>query len=462
LIVQTGSRQEIPMGKKVYLQTFGCQMNVYDSERLKSLLLSEGHQITRNADDADIILLNTCSVREKAERRALGRLSEFYRYKQDNPDVMLVVIGCMAQRMGGELVERMPYLDLVLGPDQIFQLPAYLQNHQDSARVAVCCSRQDFDSQKIWEQNILPERKTPFTSFVAISRGCDNFCSYCVVPYVRGPERHRPTDQIIREIQLLAQSGCKEVTLIGQNVNSYRFEGKDFADLLQLVNDETSIDWIRFMTSHPKDLSDRLIDKIATLPKLCEHIHLPLQSGADRILEKMNRGYTSEDYLKLVERIKKRIEDVSISTDAIVGFPSETRDDFEKTLDMMKKVKFDSAFMFRYSVRERTKAASFVDDVPEEEKLRRLYILIRLQKEISKNKNQKLMGNTFQVLVDERSKRDKDKWKGKTKANKTVIIEGDEGILGKIVSVKINEADSFTLFGSVQEHSFEKKYIVKS
>jgi len=456
LIVQTGSRQEIPMGKKVYLQTFGCQMNVYDSERLKSLLLSEGHQITRNAKDADIILLNTCSVREKAERRALGRLSEFYRYKQDNPDVMLVVIGCMAQRMGGELVERMPYLDLVLGPDQMFQFPAYLQNNKRSLRVAVCSSREDFDTKKIWEQDVLPQRKTPFTSFVAISRGCNNFCSYCVVPYVRGPERHRPTDQIIREIQLLAQSGCKEVTLIGQNVNSYRFEGKDFADLLQLVNDQTSIDWIRFMTSHPKDLSQKLINKIAVLPKVCEHIHLPLQSGSDRILQKMNRGYTSNDYLKLVERIKKRIEDVSISTDAIVGFPSETRDDFEKTLDMMKKVKFDSAFMFRYSVREGTTAASLVDDVPEEEKLKRLHILIRLQKEISKNKNQKLLGNTFQVLVDERSKRDKDKWKGKTKTNKTVVIEGDQGILGKIVSVKINEADGFTLFGRVQEYSLEK------
>jgi len=444
------------MGKKVYLQTFGCQMNVYDSEKLRSLLTSAGHRITENPKDADIIVLNTCSVREKAERRALGRLSDFQRYKQKNPDVRLVVTGCVAQRMGKELLEQMPYLDLVLGPDQIFQLPTYLQNHKRNIRVAVCSCREDFDSQKIWEQEILPERKTPFTSFVAISRGCDNFCSYCVVPYVRGPERHRPVDQIIREIQLLSESGCKEVSLIGQNVNSYKFEGKDFADLLQIVSDQTNIDWIRFMTSHPKDLSERLIDKIATLPKLCEHIHLPLQAGSDRILEKMNRGYTSRDYLKLVERVKEKIDDVSLSTDVIVGFPTETKEDFEKTLHVVKGVEFDSAFMFRYSVRGGTQAAAFVDDVPEEEKLGRLHILIELQKEISKRKNQKLLGKTFQVLVDERSRRDKEKWKGKTKTNKTVIVEGGEDLLGNIVSVKIDEADSFTLFGSVQEHSFEK------
>ena len=450
MVDQTGSRQGIPMGKRIYLQTFGCQMNVYDSERLQGLLTSAGHRIAKNAKDADIIVLNTCSVRERAERRALGRLSEFYRYKHRNPDVMLVVVGCMAQRMGKELIEQMPYLDLVLGPDQIFQLPTYLQNNKGCSRVAICPSREDFDSQKIWEQEILPERKTPFTSFVAISRGCDNFCSYCVVPYVRGPEKHRPIDQIIREIQLLAESGCQEVTLIGQNVNSYKFEGKDFADLLQMVNDHTKIDWIRFMTSHPKDLSEKLIEKIAALPKLCEHIHLPLQAGSDRILKEMNRGYTSQDYLKLVGRIKERIENVSLTTDVIVGFPTETKEDFEKTLDMMKKVEFDSAFMFRYSVREGTKAASFADDVPEEEKLERLHILIKLQKEISKKKNQRLLGKTFQVLVDDKSRRDRDKWKGKTKTNKTVIIEksGNEDVLGKIVTVKIDEADSFTLFGS--------------
>ena len=437
------------MGKKIYLQTFGCQMNVYDSERLMGLLISDGHTITRNEEEADVIVLNTCSVREKAERRALGRLSDFYRYKQKNPKVMLVAAGCMAQRMGEDLLKTQPYLDLVLGPDQIFQLPRYIGNHRNSTRVSVCTSREDFESQEIWEIEILPARKTPFTSFVAISRGCDNFCSYCVVPYVRGPERNRPIDQIKREVQLIAESGAKEVSLIGQNVNSYRFEGKDFADLLQMVNDQTQIEWIRFMTSHPKDLSEKLIDKIAALPKVCEHIHLPLQSGSDRILKEMNRGYTSNDYLKLVERIREKIEDVSLTTDLIVGFPTENEEDFQKTLEIMKKVEFDSAFLFRYSVRDGTKAASLIDDVLEEEKLQRLYTLIELQKEISQKKNQRFVGRAIRVLVDEKSRRDINKWKGKTRTNHTVIIDGNEGILGKIVSVTVKDADSFTLFGSL-------------
>ena len=437
------------MGKKIYLQTFGCQMNVYDSERLMGLLLSEGHTITRNKEEAEVIVLNTCSVREKAERRALGRLSDFYRYKQRNPGVMLVVAGCMAQRMGEDLLKTLPYLDLVMGPDQIFQLPQYIGNHRESTRVSVCASREDFESQEIWEQEILPFRKTPFTSFVAISRGCDNFCTYCVVPYVRGPERNRPTDQIIREVQLIAESGAKEVSLIGQNVNSYRFEGKEFADLLQIVNDQTQIEWIRFMTSHPKDLSPKLIDQIATLSKVCEHIHLPLQSGSDRILKEMNRGYTSNDYLKLVERIREKIEDVSLTTDVIVGFPTENEEDFQKTLETMKKVEFDSAFMFRYSVREGTKAVSLINDVLEEEKLKRLYELIELQKGISQKKNQRFVGKVIQVLVDEKSRRDKSKWKGKTRTNHTVIIDGNEDIWGKIVSVTVKDVDSFTLFGSL-------------
>jgi tRNA-2-methylthio-N6-dimethylallyladenosine synthase len=439
------------MVKKVYLQTFGCQMNVYDSERLQGLLVSAGHSVTVNAEDADVIVLNTCSVREKAEKRALGRVSELDRYKQKNPDVMLVVIGCMAQRMGKDLLRERPHLDLVLGPDQIFQLPRYLENQRDSVRVAVCSSRQGFDRQKIWEQEILPRRKTPFTSFVAISRGCDNFCSYCVVPYVRGPERHRPADQIRREVELLTESGCREVTLIGQNVNSYHFAGEDFSDLLQMVAEETKIDRIRFMTSHPKDLSDKLIDKIAALPKVCEHIHLPLQSGSDNVLKKMNRGYTSEDYLRLTDRIKARIPDVSITTDMIVGFPTETEEDFRKTLEVVGKVEFDSAFMFRYSVREGTKAALLDDDVPEEKKLSRLHVLIDLQKEISRKKNQRLVGKTFDVLVDDRSRRISSKWKGKTKSNKTVVLKGDVDILGEIVPVTINEADGFTLFGKQRE-----------
>lgn len=437
------------MSKKVYIQTFGCQMNVYDSERLMGLLHSEGHTITKSEKEADVIVLNTCSVREKAERRAWGRLSDLHRYKQKNPDVMLVVAGCMAQRMGKDLVMELPYLDLILGPDQIIQLPQLISNHRIPDKTAVYSSREEFRSGNIWEREILPRRKTPFTSFVAISRGCDNFCSYCVVPFVRGPERNRPFAQIIDEVQLIAESGAKEVCLLGQNVNSYRYEGKDFSDLLGMVNDQTEIEWIHFMTSHPKDLSDKLIDKIASLPRVCEHIHLPLQSGSNRILERMNRGYNSSDYLKRVERIKERVENVSLTTDVIVGFPSESEDDFRKTLVMMEKIEFDAAFMFRYSVREGTQAASFKDDVPEEEKLKRLNTLIQLQKKNSGLRNQRFVGKVLEVLVDGRSRRDKNKWKGKARTNHTVIIESNRDILGKIVHAKINEADSYTLWGGV-------------
>jgi tRNA-2-methylthio-N6-dimethylallyladenosine synthase len=448
------------MGKKVFLQTFGCQMNVYDSEKLKSILLPLGYSLTEDEKKADVIVLNTCSVREKAERRALGRLSDLSRYKSTNPQLTLVVAGCMAQRMGEELIKKIPYLDLVLGPDQIFQLPQCLQNHMGKPMVVVSRSREDFPCE-VFKQEEVPQRKHKYTAFVAISRGCDNFCSYCVVPYVRGPERHRPIAQIIKEIQLLAESGCREVSLIGQNVNSYRYDGHDFSDLLRKVNDETKIEWIRFMTSHPKDLSEKLIDQMAFLPKVCEHLHLPLQSGSDRILQMMNRAYTSKDYLKLVELAKARIsakggsayggENLSLTTDFIVGFPTETEKDFKQTLKMVEKVEFDSAFMFRYSVREKTKAASFPDDVPEEAKLERLHTLIDLQKQISKRKNQRMIGKILKVLVDGKSRRDKDKFKGKTTTNKTVVIQANENILGTIASVKILDADSFTLFGRLEE-----------
>jgi tRNA-2-methylthio-N6-dimethylallyladenosine synthase len=478
------------MDKKVFLQTFGCQMNVYDSEKLKGILIHSGYSLTPDEKKADVIVLNTCSVRERAERRALGRLSDLSRYKVTNPQLTLVVVGCMAQRMGEELIKKIPHLDMILGPDQIFQLPQYLhefcalrQNHtcsersesMEKPRVSVSSSRESF-SCEVFEQDELPQRKYKHSAFVAISRGCDNFCSYCVVPYVRGTERHRPLAQIIKEVKLLAESGCKEVTLIGQNVNSYKYEGYDFSDLLQMVSDETKIQWIRFMTSHPKDLSEKLTDKIASLPKLCEHLHLPLQSGSDRILQMMNRSYTARDYLKLTELAKTRIENLSLTTDLIVGFPSETEKDYQQTLKMVEKVKFDSAFMFRYSVRQETKAASFPDDVPEEVKLERLHTLIELQKQISKEKNQRMIGKTLEVLVDEKSRKDINKWngstsfrtslqdesfdsaqdkpltiKGKTRTNKIVVFEGEGNILGTIVSVKIFDADSFTLFGRSEE-----------
>lgn len=430
------------MTKNIYIQTFGCQMNVYDSERLKSILLSRGYSLTEKPSDADVIVLNTCCVREHAENRAMGRLAELNRFKQDNPEVILAMVGCSAQKSGENLLKKAPYLDLVLGTSQIFNLPNYL----DSKNIFPLVSLADSD---LFFSDMLPEKKNQFTSYVAISKGCDNYCSYCIVPYVRGPERHRKTEQILKEAQCLSESGCLEVSLIGQNVNSYKDGEYDFPDLLQKVNDQTGVKRIRFMTSHPKDLSDKLMDKMVCLPKVCEHLHLPLQSGSNEILKRMNRGYTSEEYLTLVEKAKKKIDNLSITTDLIVGFPGETGKDFEETLNLVKMVEFDSSFMFRYSVREGTQAAKFEDDVPEEEKLKRLNILIQLQKEVSSRKNKKLIGKIEEVLVDGKSRRDAKLWKGKSRRNKTVIVKDEKNLLGSIIQVKIVDSDSFTLFGEL-------------
>lgn len=429
------------MKVKVFIQTFGCQMNVYDSERLKAVLINNGYELTDQPKEASVIVLNTCCVRETAETRALGRLNQLFGFKLKNPEVRLVVAGCMAQEMGHKLLEKAPFLDLVLGTSQLFSLPDFLGNQGEFPKVAI-------DEGQVIFDDLLPERKNKYTSFVAISRGCNNFCSYCIVPYVRGPERRRTKEEILKEVQSLADSGCLEVSLIGQNVNSYQDDDFDFPDLLNLINDQTRIKRIRFMTSHPKDLSDKLIDKIAALPKVCEHLHLPLQSGSSKVLKKMNRGYSAEHYLRLVKKAKEKIPRLSLTTDLIVGFPGESAADFQQTLKMLEEIEFDSSFMFRYSPRERTKAFLLGDDVSLEEKLRRLKILIELQKEISKKKNQKLMGQVVEVLVDDRSKRDKGLWKGKSRTNKTVILNSDEELLGSIIKVKIDHADSWTLFGT--------------
>ncbi|MCJ7498153.1 MAG: tRNA (N6-isopentenyl adenosine(37)-C2)-methylthiotransferase MiaB [candidate division Zixibacteria bacterium] len=432
--------------KKVFLKTFGCQMNVYDSEVLKGILSKNGYSITDRPEEAELLIVNTCSVREHAEVRAIGRLNELSRYKLENPEVKLAVIGCMAQRLGERFLKEVPALDFILGTEELFKLPDYLEKKKDE-RPLVALS---FSELK--EIGALPQRKTKFSAFVAISRGCDNFCSYCIVPYVRGPEKNRKVSGIIKEIQCLAESGCKEVSLIGQNVNSYKDDGFDFADLLREVS-ETDIQRIRFMTSHPKDLSPKLIEAMSNLEKVCEHLHLPLQSGSDKILEKMNRKYNLNDYLRLVDSAKSKVENLSLTTDLIVGFPGEKDEDFQKTLEMIEKIEFDSAFMFKYSPREGTKAFLLEDDVPKNVKLERLQTLIEIQKNISWKKNQRLIDTTEEVLIDGKSKRDKLKWKGKGRSNKMVIIpkgKKDENLLGEIVIIKITDVDSFTLFGKIE------------
>jgi tRNA-2-methylthio-N6-dimethylallyladenosine synthase len=420
-------------------------MNVYDSEVLKGTLSKNGYSITDRPEEAELIIVNTCSVREHAETRAVGRLNELSRYKLKNPKVKLAVVGCMAQRLGGKFLKEVPALDFILGTEELFKLPDYLAKKNESPTVALSIA-------DLKEIGSLPQRKNKFSSFVAISRGCENFCSYCIVPYVRGPEKNRKFSGITKEVQCLAESGCKEVNLIGQNVNSYKDDGFDFADLLREVS-KTDIQRIRFMTSHPKDLSLKLIEAMSTLEKVCEHLHLPLQSGSDRILQKMNRKYSSEEYLRLVDSVKNKVADLSLTTDLIVGFPGERDEDFKKTLEMIEKIEFDSAFMFKYSPREGTKAFLLEDDVPKEVKLERLQALIEIQKSISHKKNQKLIGKKEEVLIDGKSKRDKLSWKGKGRSNKTLIIQNkeDKNLLGEIVKVRISGVDSFTLFGEIEK-----------
>ena len=418
-------------------------MNVYDSDVLKSILTNHNYSIADSPESADLIVINTCSVRQKAEIRALGHIKELKQYKASNPNLKIAVVGCMAQRMQADLLKELPFVDLVLGTERLFGLPVYLEKLEKSQIV-------DTSFSSCLPNGIIPSSHSQYCAFVAISRGCDNFCSYCIVPYVRGKEKHRPSHEILQEVRKLAQGGYKEVTLLGQNVNSYKDEAFDFADLLQRISDGTDISWIRFMTSHPNDLSSKLIDKISNSSKVCEHLHLPLQSGSDFILQRMNRNYTASGYLKLIEQIRDKAGDICLTTDIMVGFPGETLSDFQKTLGLVEKIRFDAAFTFHYSPRERTKAAGFEDDVPQKEKVRRLGILIQLQKEISLQRNQRFVGQGLEILVDGYSKKDKARLKGKTRTNKTVVLDRKEDFLGSFRKVKITSANPWTLFGELQ------------
>jgi len=417
-------------------------MNLADSGVLASAMNSRGFQPVERESDADIVILNTCSVREKAETRVFGRLAELSKYKKEDPDRKIAVIGCMAQRLGRKIMNRAPYVDIVLGTDRIMDLPKYIGNGSGGNIVHT-----EFGYESL--ENIIPERDNNFSAFVTISRGCDNYCTYCIVPYVRGHERSYPADHIVRQVQNLVENGVLEITLLGQNVNSYKDNDNDFPALLSHIAADTDIKRVRFMTSHAKDLSDRLIEIIADEPKMMSHVHLPLQSGADRILKKMGRVYTFDHYLSLIYKLRSAVPDISITTDLIVGFPTETEEEYQRTLEAVEKIRFDSAFMFRYSPREGTEAAGYEDDVPENEKIRRLVKLINLQKKIAFDKNQEEIGKIRSVLIDDFSRRDKDYLKGKTEGNKTILFKAPSDLIGTIQNVRVLQADSWTLHGEI-------------
>lgn len=425
-----------------HISTYGCQMNLADSSTLASTLRTRGFKRVDNEADADLIIFNTCSVREKAENRVYGRLGEIYKYKRLKPHLKVAVVGCMAQRLGEDLRKRVPHVDIVLGTDRMFELPDVLEGIEGTEPVMTAFGHENMDM-------IEPVLSTPHSGFVTISRGCDNYCTYCIVPYVRGKERSHSADYIVDAVKKMVDEGAVEVTLLGQNVNSYQAGETDFPALLRRVADETGVSRIRFMTSHPKDLSRTLVDVMSDEPRIMRHIHLPLQSGCNRVLKKMGRVYTIEHYLKIIDYIRKQLDYVVITTDLIVGFPSETIEEFEQTLDAVRRIRYDSAFMFRYSVRPGTTASRYADDVPDDEKIRRLNKLIAIQQEISAEENQRELNQVRSCVIEGNSRRDPSRQRARTEGNKTVIYDGNGSGPGSIVPIRITAADAFTLHGEL-------------
>jgi tRNA-2-methylthio-N6-dimethylallyladenosine synthase len=418
-------------------------MNLYDSGVLEALLRNRGFDITRDHAAADVIVLNTCAIREHAEQRVFGRLGELSRFRKDNPDLRFAVVGCMAQNLGEKIPRQVPFVDYVLGPDQFFRLPEYLAR-TDQAGPVVNLERGRFDYERV-----LPVSENPWLNYVTISRGCDNICAYCVVPATRGHQRNRPPEEITAEVQGLAEQGTVEVMLLGQNVNAWVYRGLRFDELVAAV-EKTDIQRIRFMTSHPKDMTPEIVARLSESEKLCPHFHLPMQSGSSAVLSRMKRQYTREHYLGLIDAVRHHFPLASVTTDVIVGFCGETDAEFDETLSAVREARFDSAFMFNYSVRPGTYAAEHMpDDVPESVKTARLTRLIELQKELALLANQGLLGRTEEILVDGPSKRSPDRFKGKTRTHKTVLVSGTPELLGQLINVTITDADAWTLHGRV-------------
>lgn len=433
-----------------YIEIWGCQMNEHDAEILAGMLEQLGYAKTEEPAAADLIILYTCCVREKAEQKVFARLGELKKYKAVNPNLVIAVGGCMAQqaKVGKRIRARAPQVDLVFGTHNIHRLPQLLQEVKSTEATLI----------EVWEKEqeiveSLPiSRANKLKAYVTIMYGCNNFCSYCIVPYVRGRERSRDPQDILQEIEGLAADGFKEIMLLGQNVNSYGKDQNfktDFADLLQQIEAVKGISRIRYMTSHPRDFSEKLVKVIADSLKICEHLHLPVQSGSNRILQLMRRGYTKESYLKLIEMINAHIPDHTLTTDIIVGFPGETEEDFEDTLDVVKKAGFDQAYTFIYSPRQGTPAADMPDQVPPQTKKRRFQQLLDLQNQISLEKNKAMLGKVEEVLVEGASRTDQTKLSGRTRGNKIVIIEGPEDLIGKAIKVEIQEAQTWSLFGKM-------------
>lgn len=437
------------MKKKYTIITYGCQMNEHDSERIRYILENLGYERTEDIEQSDFIIYNTCLVRENAELKVYGQLGALKRLKREKPDMIIAVCGCMMQTGDAKDVirEKYSHVDIIFGTKNISMLPNLIDRHLNTGKMIVDISESDLIDE-------IPNlnRDHDFIGYVNIMTGCNNFCTYCIVPYARGREVSRSPESILEEIKGLADKGYKEVTLLGQNVNSY---GKNletpcsFPDLLRMINKVDGIERIRFLTSHPKDLSDDLIEAIAECDKVCENLHLPFQAGSNSVLKAMNRKYTQEDYLKLVKKLKDRIPDITLSTDIIVGFPGETEKDFEETLKVVREVRYDQGFTFIYSKREGTKAAKMNEQVPREVSQKRFDRLIDEMYKIFYENNEKLLGEVVEVLVEGPSKNNEEVLTGRTRGYKLVHFQGPKELIGKLVKVKIDTHNSFSLSGEL-------------
>ena len=436
--------------KHFYIETWGCQMNEEDSEKLSGMLKRVGYTKTENKEDAGIILFNTCCVRENAENKVFGNLGSLKHLKKENPDLIIGICGCMMQQegMADKILKKFPYVNIVFGTHNAYKFPEYL-NRVKTEGVQI---KEIFNKETDIVEGLPIDRESNVKAFVTIMYGCNNFCTYCIVPYVRGRERSRKPEDILNEVRELVAQGYKEITLLGQNVNSYGKgleEEVDFAKLLRMINEIEGLERVRFMTSHPKDLTHDVIMAIKECDKLCEQIHLPVQSGSNSILKKMNRHYTKEYYLDLIKKIKEEIPGVTLTTDIIVGFPGETEEDFQETLELVKEVGYSSAFTFIYSRRNNTPADMMLNQVSEEDKHHRFYRLIAAVNErvIAQNKAEE--GNILEVLVEGNSKNDAEKLTGRTRTGRLVNFTGENVNVGELVNVKITRAQNFSLIGEV-------------
>ena len=473
------------MAQLLYIETVGCQMNMLDSEMVVASLRRRGWEITPDIEQADTILFNTCSVRAHAEDKIYSALGKLRLWKEEHPEKVIGVLGCMAQKDQQQIFRRAPFVDLIVGPGQLQQVPELIEQARKGARQLVAVSRDRKDgslaqikrSHETFDPLRDPTmRPSPFQAYLRIQIGCDKFCTYCVVPMTRGPEQGRPADEIIEEAQLLADQGCLEITLLGQTVNSYHYQQGDedwrLADLLEKLHEIEGIRRIKFVTSYPRDMDRRLLQTVHDLPKCSSYLHVPLQSGSDAVLTRMRRGYSVDDYRQMIGRISEILPEAAVASDFIVGFCGETEDEFQLTIDALREFRFKNSFIFKYSEREGTRAMDqLADDVPYDVKQRRNNLLLEIQNEISEQENQRFVGRTMDVLVEGRSKKSLKQGDqgpvfqlvGRTNCDRIVVFDGTERQVGQVLPVKVQDVTHHTLLGSIiTEHAGPELYLLGS